>query len=69
MKQKFRWFLLGLGLAGAAACLLVDGSWDSNRRMAAALLAVAATLWFTEVIPPFATAFLVILLGSLFLVS
>ena len=67
MKQKLRWFLLGLGLAGAAACLLMDGSWDSNRRMAAALLVVAATLWFTEVIPPFATGLIVILLGSIFL--
>ena len=62
MKRKIRWFLLGLGFAGAAACLLVDGEWDSNRRLAAALLVVAATLWFTEVVPPFATALLVIFL-------
>jgi len=67
LKPKLRWFLLGLGFAGAAACLLMDGSWDSNRRMAAALLVVAATLWFTEVVPPFATGLLVILLGSIFL--
>ena len=67
MKRKIRWFLLGLGLAGAAACLFVDGEWDSNRRLAAALLVVAATLWFTEVVPPFATALLVIFLGSIFL--
>ena len=67
LKPKLRWFLLGLGVAGAAACLLVDGAWDTNRRMAAALLVVAATFWFTEVVPPFATAFLVIFLGSIFL--
>ena len=67
LKNKFRWLLLGLGFAGAAACLLLDGSWDTNRRMAAALLVLAATLWFTEVVPPFATAFLVIFLRSFFL--
>ena len=67
LKSKLRWFLLGLGFAGAAACLLMDGAWDSNRRMAAALLAIAATLWFTEVVPPFATGLLVILVGSIFL--
>ena len=67
LKSKLRWFLLGLGFAGAAACLLMDGAWDSNRRMAAALLTIAATLWFTEVVPPFATGLLVILVGSIFL--
>jgi len=67
LKQKLRWILLGLGLAGALACLFVDGAWDENRRRTAALLVLAAAMWFSEVVPPFATALLVITVGSIFL--
>ncbi len=67
MKQKVRWFLLGLGFAGAAGCLLLDGEWDDGRRWTAALLVLAAAFWLTEIVPPFATALGVMAAGSFFL--
>jgi len=67
LKPKLRWFLLGLGFAGAAACLVWDGNWDEARRWTAALLILAAVFWLTEIVPPFATALGVMAVGSFFL--